>query len=91
MTWSSEYAKQIMSISLPLVFQLAISIISWEFFISSLNIMGRRHWLFPTLCVIFLVWLVVLYGHLPPPVLQWLAILLAREEKKKFNHLFLKL
>ena len=32
MTWSSEYAKQIMSISLPLVFQLAISIISWEFF-----------------------------------------------------------
>ncbi len=32
LSWSSEYAKQIMSISLPLVFQLAISIISWEFF-----------------------------------------------------------
>ena len=32
LTWSSEYAKQILSISLPLIFQLAISIISWEFF-----------------------------------------------------------
>jgi Na+-driven multidrug efflux pump len=32
LTCSSEYAKQIISISLPLVFQLAISIISWEFF-----------------------------------------------------------
>ena len=30
--WSSEYARQILSISLPLIFQLAISIISWEFF-----------------------------------------------------------
>lgn len=30
--WNSEYAKQILSISLPLIFQLAISIISWEFF-----------------------------------------------------------
>ncbi len=30
--WSREYAKQITSMSLPLIFQLAISIISWEFF-----------------------------------------------------------
>jgi MATE family multidrug resistance protein len=30
--WNKSYAKQIMSISLPLIFQLAISIISWEFF-----------------------------------------------------------
>lgn len=30
--WDNEYAKQILSISLPLIFQLAISIISWEFF-----------------------------------------------------------
>ncbi|MEI2737448.1 MAG: MATE family efflux transporter [Chitinophagaceae bacterium] len=30
--WNGEYAKQILSISLPLIFQLAISIISWEFF-----------------------------------------------------------
>lgn len=30
--WSSEYARQILSMSLPLIFQLAISIISWEFF-----------------------------------------------------------
>ncbi len=30
--WSRENAKLIMNISLPLMFQLAISIISWEFF-----------------------------------------------------------
>ncbi|HEY6504121.1 MAG TPA: MATE family efflux transporter [Chitinophagaceae bacterium] len=30
--WDSGNAKTIMSISLPLIFQLAISIISWEFF-----------------------------------------------------------
>jgi len=30
--WDSGYARQILSISLPLIFQLAISIISWEFF-----------------------------------------------------------
>jgi putative MATE family efflux protein len=30
--WDGSYARQILSISLPLVFQLAISIISWEFF-----------------------------------------------------------
>ncbi|MBL7740153.1 MAG: MATE family efflux transporter [Chitinophagaceae bacterium] len=30
--WNNENAKLIMSISLPLIFQLAISIISWEFF-----------------------------------------------------------
>ena len=30
--WNKEYSKQILTISLPLVFQLAISIISWEFF-----------------------------------------------------------
>jgi putative MATE family efflux protein len=30
--WSSENAKLILSISLPLVFQLAISLISWEYF-----------------------------------------------------------
>ena len=30
--WNNSYAKQIMSISFPLIFQLAISIISWEFF-----------------------------------------------------------
>lgn len=30
--WDGKYAQQIMSISLPLIFQLAISIISWEFF-----------------------------------------------------------
>ena len=31
-TWSKEYAGSILSVSLPLIFQLAISIISWEFF-----------------------------------------------------------
>jgi Na+-driven multidrug efflux pump len=30
--WNNSNARQIMSISLPLIFQLAISIISWEFF-----------------------------------------------------------
>lgn len=30
--WNKEYTSQILTISLPLVFQLAISIISWEFF-----------------------------------------------------------
>ena len=30
--WNREYAKQILSVSLPLIFQFAISIISWEFF-----------------------------------------------------------
>ena len=30
--WNKVYARQITSISLPLVFQLAISLISWEFF-----------------------------------------------------------
>jgi MATE family multidrug resistance protein len=30
--WDKFYASQILSISLPLIFQLAISIISWEFF-----------------------------------------------------------
>jgi MATE family multidrug resistance protein len=30
--WSNENAKLILSISLPLVFQLAISLISWEYF-----------------------------------------------------------
>jgi putative MATE family efflux protein len=30
--WNTDYSKQILSISLPLIFQLAISIISWEFF-----------------------------------------------------------
>jgi len=30
--WNKDYTKQILSISLPLIFQLAISIISWEFF-----------------------------------------------------------
>lgn len=30
--WNKEYTKQILSISLPLIFQLAISITSWEFF-----------------------------------------------------------
>ncbi len=30
--WDGHYARQILSISLPLIFQLAISIISWEFF-----------------------------------------------------------
>jgi multidrug resistance protein, MATE family len=30
--WNSHYTKQILSISLPLIFQLAISLISWEFF-----------------------------------------------------------
>ncbi|HEX7904719.1 MAG TPA: MATE family efflux transporter [Chitinophagaceae bacterium] len=30
--WDGQYARQIMSVSLPLIFQLAISIISWEFF-----------------------------------------------------------
>jgi MATE family multidrug resistance protein len=31
-TWNSKLARQILSISLPLIFQLAISLISWEFF-----------------------------------------------------------
>jgi multidrug resistance protein, MATE family len=30
--WNNAIAKQIMTISLPLIFQLAISLISWEFF-----------------------------------------------------------
>jgi putative MATE family efflux protein len=30
--WNSEYAKTILSVSLPLIFQLAISLISWEYF-----------------------------------------------------------
>jgi putative MATE family efflux protein len=30
--WNAVIAKQILSISLPLIFQLAISLISWEFF-----------------------------------------------------------
>lgn len=30
--WDKVYARQILTISLPLIFQLAISIISWEFF-----------------------------------------------------------
>lgn len=30
--WDNQYAKQLMNISLPLIFQLAISVISWEFF-----------------------------------------------------------
>ncbi|MBC7946614.1 MAG: MATE family efflux transporter [Chitinophagaceae bacterium] len=30
--WDAKYAKQILSLSLPLIFQLAISLISWEFF-----------------------------------------------------------
>lgn len=30
--WNKQYAKSITTISLPLVFQLAISLISWEFF-----------------------------------------------------------
>jgi MATE family multidrug resistance protein len=30
--WDGHIAKQILSISLPLIFQLAISLISWEFF-----------------------------------------------------------
>ena len=30
--WDGTYASQILSISMPLIFQLAISIISWEFF-----------------------------------------------------------
>ena len=30
--WDNDYAGKIMSISLPLIFQLAISVISWEFF-----------------------------------------------------------
>ncbi|HEX5652916.1 MAG TPA: MATE family efflux transporter, partial [Chitinophagaceae bacterium] len=30
--WDTAYARQILSISLPLIFQLAISIVSWEFF-----------------------------------------------------------
>ncbi|HEX6193590.1 MAG TPA: MATE family efflux transporter [Chitinophagaceae bacterium] len=30
--WNADYARSIMSISLPLIFQLAISVISWEFF-----------------------------------------------------------
>jgi putative MATE family efflux protein len=30
--WSRDYARMITSLSLPLIFQLAISIISWEFF-----------------------------------------------------------
>jgi MATE family multidrug resistance protein len=30
--WDSVYAKSILSISLPLIFQLAISLISWEYF-----------------------------------------------------------
>ena len=32
LNWSRERARQVMTISLPLIFQLAISIISWEFF-----------------------------------------------------------
>lgn len=32
LTWDRAYVVQILSISLPLIFQLAISIISWEFF-----------------------------------------------------------
>jgi putative MATE family efflux protein len=32
MKWNTEYASRIFSISLPLIFQLAISLISWEFF-----------------------------------------------------------
>lgn len=30
--WNASYAKTILSLSLPLIFQLAISIISWEYF-----------------------------------------------------------
>ncbi len=30
--WDRVYAKQIFSISLPLIFQLSISVVSWEFF-----------------------------------------------------------
>jgi multidrug resistance protein, MATE family len=30
--WDSGYAKSILSVSLPLIFQLAISLISWEYF-----------------------------------------------------------
>ena len=30
--WNNEYAKMILSVSLPLIFQLAISLISWEYF-----------------------------------------------------------
>jgi MATE family multidrug resistance protein len=30
--WNSQYARQLLNISLPLIFQLAISVISWEFF-----------------------------------------------------------
>lgn len=31
-TWNTRIIKQILSISLPLIFQLAVSLISWEFF-----------------------------------------------------------
>lgn len=31
-TWNTGLARQILSLSLPLIFQLAISLISWEFF-----------------------------------------------------------
>jgi len=31
-TWNSQLARQILSMSLPLIFQLAISLVSWEFF-----------------------------------------------------------
>lgn len=31
-TWNSRLARQILSMSLPLIFQLAISLVSWEFF-----------------------------------------------------------
>ena len=40
--WNGEYAKQILSISLPLIFQLAISIISWEFFYILIEHHGQK-------------------------------------------------
>jgi len=40
--WNGEYVKQILSISMPLIFQLAISIISWEFFYILIEHHGQK-------------------------------------------------
>ena len=43
--WNVPIVKQILSISTPLIFQLAVSLISWEFFYILVEHHGRRRWL----------------------------------------------
>ncbi len=81
--WNKVIAKMILSISLPLVFQLAISLISWEFFYILIEHHGQTALAVSNVMRNIFGLIGCITWRWPLPHLPWSATSSAREEKKK--------